>query len=58
MEAGGGRLHWGAYPVVALAGTIALEQGERLSLAQAFDGIQDEFGVSEDRKSTRLNSSH
>ena len=47
MEAGGGRLHWGAFPVVALASTIALEQGERLSLAQAFDGIQAEFGVSD-----------
>ena len=39
--------HWGAFPVVALAATIALEQGERLSLAQAFDGIQAEFGVSD-----------
>jgi predicted MFS family arabinose efflux permease len=41
------RLHWGAYPVVALGATVALEQGERLSLAQAFDGIQSEFGVSD-----------
>jgi MFS family permease len=47
MTAGGGRLQYGAFPVVALAGTIALEQGERLSLAQAFDGIQSEFGVSD-----------
>ena len=36
---------YGAFPVVALASTLMLEQGERLSLAQAFDGIQDEFGV-------------
>ena len=47
MEPGGERLAWGAFPVVALASTIALEQGERLSLAQAFDGIQSEFGVSD-----------
>jgi MFS family permease len=33
--------------VVALAGTIALEQGERLSLSQALDGIQADFGVSD-----------
>jgi predicted MFS family arabinose efflux permease len=38
---------YGAFPVVALAGTIALEQGERLSLSQALDGIQDEFAVSD-----------
>src|SRR5687768_13123820 len=36
---------YGAFPVVALAATVMLEQGERLSLAQAFDGIKDEFGV-------------
>ena len=38
---------YGAYPVIALAATVAIEQGERLSLAQAFDGIKDEFGVSD-----------
>lgn len=38
---------YGAYPLVALAGTLALEGGERLSLAQAFDGIKDEFHVSD-----------
>ncbi len=38
---------YGAYPVVALASTLTLEQGERQSLAQAFDGIQHEFGVSD-----------
>jgi MFS family permease len=38
---------YGAFPVVALAATIALEQGERLSLAQAFDGIKADFGVSD-----------
>ena len=35
------------YPVVALGATVAIEQGERLSLAQAFDGIKAEFGVSD-----------
>ncbi len=40
-------MHYGAFPVIALAATLMLEQGERLSLAQAFDGIQDEFGVSD-----------
>jgi predicted MFS family arabinose efflux permease len=38
---------YGAFPVVALASTIMLEQGERLSLAQAFDGIRDDFGASD-----------
>jgi predicted MFS family arabinose efflux permease len=38
---------YGAFPVVALAGTVALEQGERLSLSQALDGIQADFGVSD-----------
>jgi predicted MFS family arabinose efflux permease len=38
---------YGAFPVLALAGTVALEQGERLSLSQALDGIQDDFGVSD-----------
>lgn len=36
---------YGLMPVVALAMTVALESGERLALAQAIDGIQDEFGV-------------
>ena len=40
-------MQYGAFPVVALAGTLALEQGERLSLSQAFDGIQADFGVSD-----------
>lgn len=39
--------HPGAFPVVALASTMMLEQGERLSLAQAFDGIRGDFGVSD-----------
>ncbi len=47
LALGGDRLRYGAYPVVALGATLALEQGERLSLAQAFDGIQSEFGVSD-----------
>lgn len=38
---------YGAFPVIALASTIMLEQGERLSLAQAFDGIRSDFGVSD-----------
>ena len=38
---------YGAYPVVALAATLMLEQGEKLSLAQAFDGIRAQFGVSD-----------
>lgn len=42
-----GAAKYGAYPVVALAATLVLEQGEKLSLAQAFDGIRAEFGVSD-----------
>lgn len=42
-----GAVRYGAFPVVALATTVMLEQGERLSLAQAFDGIRDDFGVSD-----------
>ena len=38
---------YGAFPVLALAGTVALEQGERLSLSQALDGIQADFDVSD-----------
>ena len=38
---------YGAFPVIALASTLMLEQGEKLSLAQAFDGIRDHFGVSD-----------
>lgn len=47
MSVGAPLRRYGAFPVVALAGTIALEQGERLSLSQALDGIQDEFAVSD-----------
>lgn len=35
------------WPVVALAGTQMVEQGERLSLSQALDGIKTDFGVSD-----------
>ena len=42
-----GAVKYGAYPVVALAATLVLEQGEKLSLAQAFDGIRADFGVSD-----------
>lgn len=38
---------YGLMPVVALALTVALESGERQSLAQAVEGIQSEFGVSD-----------
>ena len=38
---------YGWAPLVALAITVALESGERQSLSQAVDGIQDEFGVSD-----------
>ena len=38
---------YGAFPVVALGSTLMLEQGERLSLAQAFDGIRSDFQVSD-----------
>jgi predicted MFS family arabinose efflux permease len=40
-------VRFGAYPVVALGATLMLEQGERLSLAQAFDGIRADFHVSD-----------
>ena len=43
----GRAVRYGAFPVAALACTLLLEQGERLSLAQAFDGIRDDFGVSD-----------
>ena len=38
---------YGMFPLLALASGVAVEQGERLSLAQALDGIQDEFGASD-----------
>jgi MFS family permease len=38
---------YGAFPVVALAATTALETGERTSLAQAVDGIQETFHVTD-----------
>ena len=47
MGATGALNKYGAFPVVALAGTVALEQGERLSLSQALDGIQADFHVSD-----------
>jgi predicted MFS family arabinose efflux permease len=40
-------VRYGAFPLVALAGTTFLESGERQSLAQAVDGIKDHFGVSD-----------
>lgn len=50
QASGGGSTHhgvvrYGAFPVVALGATLMLEQGERLSLAQALDGIRAEFDV-------------
>jgi predicted MFS family arabinose efflux permease len=47
MRAGSPAVRYGAFPVVALAATLMLEQGERLSLSQAFDGIRDQFGVTD-----------
>jgi predicted MFS family arabinose efflux permease len=47
QPARGGAVRYGAFPVVALGATLLLEQGERLSLAQAFDGIRADFGVSD-----------
>jgi MFS family permease len=38
---------YGSMPLVALAGTVMLESGERQSLAQAIDGIQEQFGTSD-----------
>jgi MFS family permease len=43
----GKAVHYGAYPVVALAATVMLETGERGSLSQAADGIQAHFHVSD-----------
>lgn len=38
---------YGAFPLVALASANVVEQGERLSLAQAVDGIKADFGASD-----------
>ena len=38
---------YGAFPLLALSSSIVVEQGERLSLAQALDGIKDDFGASD-----------
>jgi MFS family permease len=40
-------VRYGKWPLIALASTVALETGERMSLSQAIDGIQDDFGVSD-----------
>jgi MFS family permease len=40
-------VRYGWMPLVALGATVALENGERQSLAQAADGIQARFGVSD-----------
>jgi MFS family permease len=40
-------VRYGWMPLVALAGTTALESGERQSLAQAVDGIQKSFHISD-----------
>ena len=47
QHAGRAAVRYGAFPVVALGSTLMLEQGEKLSLAQAFDGIRADFGVSD-----------
>jgi predicted MFS family arabinose efflux permease len=47
IEAGTSRaVKYGAYPVIALASTLTLEQGEKQSLAQALHGIKHQFHVS------------
>lgn len=38
---------YGLVPVAALAATVAVEAAERQGLAQAVDGIQSEFGISD-----------
>jgi MFS family permease len=38
---------YGWLPLAALAATVALEQGERQSLAQAVDGIEKQFHISD-----------
>lgn len=38
---------YGWIPLLALAATVALESGERQSLAQAVEDLQDDFGVSD-----------
>jgi MFS family permease len=43
----GARRVYGWGPLVALAGTLAIEAGERQSLAQAVDGIQKQFHISD-----------
>lgn len=40
-------MRYGAIPLVVLAGTVALESGERLSLSQAVDGLKAEFHLSD-----------
>lgn len=40
-------VRYGWMPLVALAGTVGLESGERQSLSQAIDGIQHQFHVSD-----------
>jgi len=43
----GRAVRYGATPLVVLAATVMLENGERLSLAQAFDGLKEEFHLSD-----------
>jgi MFS family permease len=38
---------YGLVPVAALAATVAVEAAERMALAQAVEGIQEEFGISD-----------
>jgi MFS family permease len=47
MKATGRAVAYGRYPLFALAMTVMLEQGERLSLSQALDGMRDEFGATD-----------
>jgi hypothetical protein len=38
---------YGPLPVVVLGATLAIEAAERMALAQAVEGIQAEFGISD-----------
>lgn len=47
VDAGRRATVYGLTPILALGATVAIEAGERQSLAQAVDGIQSELGVSD-----------
>jgi MFS family permease len=47
QRSGQAAVHYGWLPLLVLAATQVLETGERQSLAQAVDDLQDEFGMSD-----------